>query len=229
MIVADVMTRDVETLRPDATLKEAARAMVEAGVSGMPIVDDQGAVVGIITEADFVAPHHKHRRSRRLLHALFGNDENLLAEARDVSELMTEDVITVKPDQPVKAAARLMTKEKVKRLPVIDDRRRLVGIVSRADVMRSFARSDDEVAADAHASIASVPLPLDLSQIHITVDDGVVTIKGRVEASADAVVVEHVVERIEGVLRVENRLDYEVDLSRPEQRWPGYDQEGAES
>ena len=228
MIVADIMTANVRTLSPNTPLKEAARAMVDAGVSGMPVVDGQGHLVGILTEADFISSHRKGPRSRRLLHVLFGDGEPALANADVTAELMTTRVITIAPTDQVKAAGRRMAKENVKRLPVVDDNGRLVGIVSRDDLLATFARSDDRIKEDIVGTFDALPLPIDLDQLQISVEDGFVTLRGRVETSGDAAILEHVVERLEGVTSVDNRLLWDVDLAVPEQRWPGFSQEGAE-
>ena len=227
VIVADVMTESVRTLSPNTPLRDAAREMIDAGISGMPVVDAEGQLVGILTEADFINPRGKGHRTRRLLHALFGNGDDALAEAEVTAELMTTDVVTTEPAESVRNAARLMAKESVKRLPVTDSQGRLVGIVSRADLLQTFARPDEEITADIRQTTTSIPLPIDLDGLMISVDDGFVTLEGKVETSGDAAVLTHVVERLEGVTGVESRLTWDVDLGRPEQKWPGFDQEGA--
>lgn len=227
MIVSDVMTEEVHTLSPHTPLKEAARRMVSAEVSGMPVVDDDGRVVGVLTESDFINPHAKGPRARRLLHAIFGDGENALAEAEVTEQLMTREVLTVSPKESVRSAARLMAKESVKRLPVVNDGGNLVGIVSRADLLKTFARSDADIRSDIDELVRSISLPIHSDQLEITVDDGAVTLGGKVETSGDAEILEKLIERLEGVTRVDNQLAWEVDLSRPEQKWPGFDQEGA--
>ncbi len=227
MIVADVMTKDVKTLSPHASLKEAAREMVARGFSGMPVVEEDGRLVGILTESDFINPHQKGPRARRLLHALFGDGEASLADAEVAEELMTRDVVVVGPSDSTRQAARLMAKRRVKRLPVVDGSGRVVGIVSRADLLKTFARQDDEIEAEIRSTLEAIDLPLDPDQLTITVAEGQVTVEGRTETSGDADLLERLIGALEGVSGVTNHLTWDVDLSRREQRWPGFDQGGA--
>lgn len=223
MLVADIMTREVRTVTPDTPLKEAARLMAEAGVSGLPVLEGEH-LVGIITEADFVAPPDDGRRSRHLLAILFGG-ERRIREATTVGEAMTREVVTIGPDRPVREAARTMARLGVKRLPVVDGDGHLVGIVSRADVLRTYARDDAEIAADVGATFDALPIPLDPDRIAISVEEGVVTLSGTVETNADAEVLERVARAVDGVVAVRGRLDCEVDLDRVGRRWPHFGEE----
>ncbi|KAA3638090.1 MAG: CBS domain-containing protein, partial [Armatimonadetes bacterium] len=146
MKVADIMTSEVSTVSADAPLKEAAMIMVNAGISGLPVVDDQRRVVGIITEADFVSAEAERswgRQRRRLLANLFG--EAKTSPASEVADVMSKDPHTIDRGSSVTEAARRMTELGVKRLPVVTPDGTLEGIVSRADVMSAFARSDEEL------------------------------------------------------------------------------------
>ncbi len=226
MKVSEVMTLAPVTVTPDKPLGEAAEAMLDAGVSGLPVVDEQGRLVGIVTEADFLAEEAKReRRSRRLLDVLFGDER--LSGAERVADIMSPDPMTVGEGAPLPSAARLMVENNVKRLPVVDEGGRLVGIVSRADVLQAFAQSDEAVAGRVQAFLARSILPIDPSAVEVTVANGVVTLQGVVENREDAEAFEHIVGFIDGVLRVDSRLTWQVDEAR-QRGWPGYAQEGAE-
>ena len=142
MKVGDVMTTEVRTIGPDAPIKEAAMVMVKAGISGLPVVDDDRKVVGIITEADFVTAEANRswgRQRRRLLANLFGEAET--HSAKTVEDAMTADPATIDRASSVTEAARKMTDLGVKRLPVVLPDGTIEGIISRADVMGAFAQA----------------------------------------------------------------------------------------
>ncbi len=230
MKVADVMSTDLVTVTPQTSLKDAATRMLQTGVSGLPVVDGEGRLVGIVTEADFVDQEASHDWAARfrLLDPLFGRGPEALRDAHVVADVMTEALVTVEPTTRVARAARLMVERGVKRLPVVDDGGRLVGIVSRADVMRAIARADEDIAGDIAELLERRLLPIDPEDVGVTVAAGIVTLRGEVEARVDALVLADVVSRMDGVVRVDSELDWEVDTRIPEQRFPGYSQEGKE-
>lgn len=229
LTVADIMTRDIVTVTPGSSLRDAAMAMLRHGVSGLPVVDEQGALVGIVSEADFVAQEAVHDFADRasLLGPLFGRKDTALRTAETVGDVMTTDVVTVPHDARVAQAARRMAAG-VKRLPVVDGDGALVGIVSRADILAVFARSDDEIAADLRELVGSGLLPIGPEQVGVGVVDGVVTLRGTVDARVDALILADIAGRLHGVVRVDNQLEWDVDDRIPEQRFPGYPQEGRE-
>lgn len=144
MRVRDLMTMDVKTIRPEASLKEAAREMVERGVSGLPVVDGAGNLVGIITEADFLSRELGRSGRRRLLDSLFVGDTPP-HEAETVAEAMSTSPVVIYPDASITEAARVMVGHGVKRLPVVDEEGLLIGVVSRADVVNAFTVPDDVI------------------------------------------------------------------------------------
>jgi CBS domain-containing protein len=113
----DIMTKRVVTVSPRTTVKELTELLAAKKISGVPVVDEQKRVIGIATEADVLAH----------------------PGAKTVEEIMTKRVISVKPDTPVEEIAKLLAKKKIKRVPVIDEKGKLVGIVSRADIVKAFA------------------------------------------------------------------------------------------
>ena len=218
MKVIDVMTTDVITVTPEAPLKEAARQMINAGVSGLPVVDAGGRVVGIITEADFVeaeADRSWGRERRRLLDAVFG--EKRAREAQTVEDAMSRNPLVVDPDSNITEAARKMTDHNVKRLPVVSPDGTLAGIISRADIMMAFARPDATIAVEVEEDVIGRVLMLDAADIDVDVTDGIVRLSGEVPNRSDARLLEELTGRLEGVTRVEADLTWAADdTKRPE-------------
>src|SRR5690606_28510870 len=148
MKVRELMTTEVVSVGPDDPIKEAARLMVESGVSGIPVVDDDGRLVGIITEADFVAGEAGRRAEQRagLLRFLL-NRQVIGDEAVSVVDVKTRVLITFGPDDDHTGGSRRMEREGDKRQVVTQDEQ-VQGIVSRADILRGFTRSDEAVVAE---------------------------------------------------------------------------------
>ncbi len=216
MNVGDVMTSEVTTISGDAPLKEAAMMMVHAGISGIPVVDDGGLLVGIITEADFVAAEADRswgRQRKRLLANFFGEAEPHTASV--VADVMTENPHTIDSASSVTEAARRMTDLGVKRLPVVTPDGTLSGIISRADVMGAFARSDLELKSEVEADVIDRIMRLAPGSVGVAVVDGVVTLDGAVETRSDARLLEELAVRIEGVISVESNVQYERDDTKP--------------
>ena len=212
MKVSDVMTTEVRTIDGDASLKEAARVMVNAGISGLPVVDDDRRVIGIITEADFVTAEANRswgRQRRRLLANFLGEAEH--PAAKTVADAMTKVPHTVDSASTVTEAARKMTELKVKRLPVATPDGTLIGIISRADVMGAFARPDDELRAEIVNDVVIGVLQLDPEKLSIVVAEGVVSLDGSVETRTDSRLLEELAVRIEGVIAVESEVTWSQD------------------
>ncbi len=212
MRVIDVMTTDVITVAPETSLKEAARRMIAAGISGLPVVDEDGRVVGIITEADFVeaeADRSWGRDRRRLLDAVFG--ERRPRQAQTVEDAMSRNPLVVDHDSDITEAARKMTDHNVKRLPVVNPDGRLEGIISRADIMMAFARPDETIALEVEKEVIRRILMLDPDDISVDVVDGVVTLSGEVPNRSDARLLEELAGRLEGVTRVDASLNWTAD------------------
>lgn len=229
MLVADVMTRRPTTVSPETSLRDAAAVLLDQGVSGLPVADGEGRLVGIITEADFVARQAERDDSgrHRLLGALLGRERSALASAELVRDVMATKVQTVRETDTVAGVAHIMLQHNVKRLPVVDEEGRLVGIVSRADVVRSFVRSDDSIISDVEALLANRVIIVEPGAVSVSSDGGIVTLTGEVETRSEAEALAEVVGHLDGVLRVENSLGWKVDDDVPEEQWPGFNQEGA--
>jgi CBS domain-containing protein len=215
MQVHEVMTTDVMTVGPDIGLKAAARLMIDRGISGLPVVDDAGKLVGIITEADFVKQEadRSHRRYRRLLDALFGEREHRLG-GETVADAMTRHPIVIDPETRVAEAAREMSDRGIKRLPVVNDRGELVGIVSRADIMAAFVRPDDVIATQIREDVIERILMIDPGTVQVKVAEGVAVLAGTVPTRTDARLLEELTRRLEGVVRVTSDVAYDLDDSQ---------------
>lgn len=151
MYVKDIMTKDVLTVNENDTVEKCANILIRHNLSGLPVVDANGKVIGIVTEGDLI------RRASRIegppvLEVLGGlfylespkhfMDKLKKSMGSIAREIMTEDVITIDPDKEIEYAASLLIKEKIKRLPVLDKNGDLVGIVSRKDIMSHLFDKD---------------------------------------------------------------------------------------
>lgn len=212
--VIDVMTTSVTTATAETSLKEAARIMIKLGISGLPVVDDSGKVVGIITEADFVDAEADRSwgRRRRLLDALFG--ERRPSEAVDVGDAMSRNPICIDRESDLTEAARKMTERGIKRLPVVTPDGMLEGIVSRADVMSAFVRPDEVIEDEIHHDVVQRIMMLDPSDVEIDVDEGVVTLRGIVPNRSAARLLEELSHRLDGVVRCDSELSWSYDDTR---------------
>lgn len=210
MRIVDVMTPEVDIARSDWSLKQAARAMIDAGVSGLPVIDDDGIVVGIITEADFIETEAGRALGRRrLFDTVFG--EKKTRAPSTVDAVMTKSPLVVDRNTTVSEAARIMTEKNVKRLPVVDPDGRLEGIVSRGDILVAFARPDAVIATDVERGVIRRILMLHSSDVSVRVTDGVVALSGEVPTRTDARLLEELVGHIEGVIRCDSNLSWSFD------------------
>ena len=222
MKVRDIMTTDPVKVTGNTHLKEAARLMVRHRVSGLPVVDEGGKLIGILSEGDFIRREAGRDRPQgiSLLDAVFGEGELQPVGAETVAEIMTRSVVTITPEATVGEAARVMGRRNVKRLPVVDLEGELVGIVSRADIVGAFTKPDDVIEDEVREDVIRRLLFLDPELVQVSVDDGVVTLEGELENRTEAHLLEELSRRIAGVVRVESRLRYKVDDRKLEQNNP---------
>lgn len=220
MKAKDAMTRQVVSVRPDATIWEAARLMLQHRISGLPVVDNTGALVGILTEGDFLrrAETGTERKRPRWLEFLAGPgrlaDEYVHANGRKVEEVMTPYPETVTEDAPLDAIVQLMEKCGIKRLPVMRGQA-LVGIISRANLVRAMvsrARAAQEPTKDDADIRDRLIAEIDRqawsprSLVDVAVHDGVVELRGCVLNDPQRQALKVVAENIPGVKSVEDHL-----------------------
>ena len=178
MRVADVMTTGVVTVPPETPLKEVAALLHRCGISGAPVVDDAGRVLGVVSEADILAQERGPRPRPRLARVRGRDDAERKSGARTAGEAMTSPAIAIAPWRRVDAAAATMLDRGVNRLPVLDSHGRLVGIVTRADLVRAFVHTDEQIADEIRREVLTRDLWLDPEEFDLAVEQGDVTISG---------------------------------------------------
>ncbi|MFE7216453.1 CBS domain-containing protein [Streptomyces sp. NPDC057611] len=204
--VGDVMTRAVVAVGRKALFKDIVGRMDQWKVSALPVLEGDGRVIGVVSEADLL-PKEEFRDSdpdrftqlRRLTD---------LAKAGAVSaeELMSTPAVTVHTDATLAEAARIMALRHVKRLPVVNTEGVLEGVVSRGDLLKVFLRPDNELADEIRRDVVDVLFPAPIEPVHIMVTDGVATLTGRVGESARIPLAMRMVQGVEGVVGVDCRL-----------------------
>jgi CBS domain-containing protein len=207
--VADVMNRDVVTVAPGTLLKDVARTLVERRISGVPVVDDDGTVLGVVSEADILVKEQGRAGRSSLFERVLeiGTDSDKY-RAHDASEAMTTPAVTIRPKRSVSEAASLMLERGVNRLPVVDTNGRLVGIVTRADLVRAFVRDDAEIESEIRNDVVLKTCWQSPDRFHLEVRNGDVTLDGRVADADSADMLLRVVERVPGVVNVRSRLSW---------------------
>jgi CBS domain-containing protein len=225
MQVRDVMTAYVTSIPADETIQKAASVMLQNDIGGLPVVDADGALVGIVTEGDFLRREEigTERRRPKWLEFLLGPgrmaEDYVHASGRKVDDVMTREPVTVTEDDTLETVVDLMERQHIKRLPVVRDRK-LVGIVSRANLMHALVRltrnaelpagSDSEICDRILKAFARQPWA---PQVKVEVKDGVAELRGMItddrERHACLVVAENVV----GVKRVHDHLVWVEPMS----------------
>jgi CBS domain-containing protein len=202
------MTRNVLTVTPDTPLRNVARLMTEQGISGVPVVE-KGSVLGIVSESDIVAkgrgPAAPQGRIKRWLARKPRRAEAERLEARTAGEAMTAPAITIESWRTASDAAGLMLDRRVHRVPVLEHGK-LVGIVTRADLVSAFSRSDEEIAHDIRDDVLLGTFWITPGDVDATIRHGEVTLRGTVESDLLTELVPEAVQRVPGVVRVKSRL-----------------------
>ncbi|MFE3327049.1 CBS domain-containing protein [Streptomyces sp. NPDC059176] len=210
--IGHLMVRDVVSVAPQTSFKEIAVLLSEHRISGVPVVDSGLRVLGVVSESDLVfrqpgnAPHWEPDPGT----ATGGAPDPSEATAR---ELMTRPAITVDVDETVAGAARTMAGHGVERLPVVDGQGRLVGIVTRRDLLQVFLRPDAEIKREIVEDLFARTLWLPPGKITVKVSDGVVTLEGQLERLSDILVAVTMARQTDGVVGVNDRLGYLFDDS----------------
>lgn len=211
MKVRDIMSSPAITVGPDAAFPDLVDALLTNDISGVPVVDADGGLLGIVTEADLVSKEAYGFRRRRALGLvtdfLRGRDPQWVRKGagRTAREVMTASPAAVSPDDELGVAARHMLENHHKRLPVVENGR-VVGLVSRHDLLRPFHRSDGALLTEIEALLRDVWRVPERHDAHAAVGGGVVTIEGTTQWPSDAAIIERLVAGIPGVVAVDNRL-----------------------
>jgi CBS domain-containing protein len=205
MKIRSVMSTRVVSVTPETTLKDAATRLLRYGISGMPVVDAEGLLVGVLSEADILAKESGATPRDGMLGWLTGDTPRPLLEARTVAEAMTAPPLSIGPERTVREAAARMLADDVNRLPVVENDK-LIGIVTRADLVRAFARSDSEIEREIGTEVVKQILWIDPTELDVGVEDGVVTLSGTVESESEIELLREFVRRVPGVVSVRSTL-----------------------
>lgn len=210
-LVRDVMTSPAVVISSLATFKQAAARLRERRVGALPVVDAEGRVIGVVSEADLVAKEAEPIEGR-----------GTRGRRRTVGDVMTRPALTVTPETSVRAAARTLARRHLRRLPVVDREGHAVGVVSRADVLKIYLRSDEILKEEVLAFVAG-DMGIDVSRLDIAVDAGIVGISGEVAERAQAVALMRVVPYLDGVVGVDAHITCRADdppTARVGDAWP---------
>ncbi|MFE1290312.1 CBS domain-containing protein [Streptomyces sp. NPDC058751] len=219
-IVGEVMTREVVRTRRNTPLKDVARLLDRHRISGLPVVDHDDKVLGVISGTDLVrrrSARSTGRPARRFrVPAPRRGARRTAAAVRAVTagELMTWPAVTVHPEQRVADAARVMERHGVEHLPVVDEEDRLIGIATRRDLLRVFLRTDEEIVREIVDDVLTRAMCLPPGAVNVSVQDGMVTLEGCLERCSDIPSAIRLTYRIDGVVGVVNALVLHLDDDR---------------
>ncbi len=198
MRVEELMTRAVVTARPETPLKEVGALLVDNRISGVPVVDAAGAVLGVVSKSDLIVREDADRHGRK-------------SAAVTAADAMTSPAVTIEPGASVVAAARELIDRRIDRLPVVHEGL-LIGIVTRTDLVRAFVRSDSAIEREIRDDVLVRGLWLAPENLTVAVHGGHVAIGGRVDTRSDAELVAACVRRVAGVLDVDvSQLEWRYD------------------
>ncbi|MCX4799113.1 MULTISPECIES: CBS domain-containing protein [unclassified Streptomyces] len=209
--VGDLMTDEVVSVVPVTSFKEVAKLLAQHNISGLPVLDDEDRVVGIVSESDLLNRQAaRHLVTGDFPDAAVGTAVSSGAEFT-AAEVMSTPAVTVHADETAPDAARLMMRSGVERLPVVDDEDRLVGIVTRRDLLRVFLRPDAEIRRRLveDVLVGTMGLRADVVTVHAV--DGVVTLEGRLESQSQIAVLTFLAEQLDGVVAVVSHVSAPVD------------------
>jgi CBS domain-containing protein len=203
--VEQVMTTKVITVSPETPIAEVARILVEREISGLPVVGPDGHVLGVVSEGDLLVREAGH-----------WSDEKRRArggkvDARTAGEAMTSPALTIEPFRAIHAVAEIMIGKHVNRLPVVDAEGRLLGIVSRADLVRAFVRTDAELEQTIRTEVLVREMWLDPDKFTVSVDHGVARVTGSVIKRSTAEVIARLLAMVPGVVTAETDITWDID------------------
>jgi CBS-domain-containing membrane protein len=209
--VKDVMTTRVVSVTKDASFRTMAAALREHRVSAFPVIDENRRVIGVVSEADLLAKEAlagEHAGIPAAVTGILHHKECQKAEGLTASDLMTHPAVTVRREDSVEHAARLMYTLQVKRLPVVDAGGYLVGIVSRADLLTVFDRTDEQIHSEIVNDVILREFLIDPAVFMVSVADGVVTIQGNPDTTDLGHNLVTKIRHVRGVVAVQDKLAY---------------------
>lgn len=215
MKVRDVMTGDVISVAPKTHLRDVARLLIEHQISGVPVIDADGACLGVVSEGDLLAKQLSRPLSRRLpLEWILGEqhdpEELRRRAATTAAQAMSAPAVTIEPARPLREAAALMVDRGVNRLPVVSEGR-VIGIVTRADLVKAYLRLDAEILHVIRDDILRRTMWLDPGDFNIEVREGVVSISATVDRRSTARIIEKLIGLVDGVTGVQTEIGWELD------------------
>ncbi|MFF9392548.1 CBS domain-containing protein [Streptomyces griseoluteus] len=204
--VSDVMTRAVVAVSRHTLFKDIVERLEQWQVSALPVLEGDGRVIGVVSEADLLPKEEFRSGVPDRLTQMRRMPDLAKAGAVTAGELMSTPAVTVHADATVAEAARIMAVKRVKRLPVVTSEGLLDGIVSRGDLLKLFLRPDGDLADEIRRDVVDVLFPAPVEPVHIVVDEGVVTVTGQVGDAASIDVAARMMRGVEGVVGVDCRL-----------------------
>ncbi|WP_407991463.1 CBS domain-containing protein [Kitasatospora sp. CMC57] len=211
-IVGELMTRAVVSVRPDTGFKDIARLLAEHDITSVPVLDAEDRPLGLVSEADLLLSEAAQEDPAGLL---LTPRLNAAAQAKSrattAEGLMTRPAVCARPEWTAVEAARLMDRKHLKRLPVVDEAGRLVGVVSRSDLLRLFLRRDQAIREELRGEVLDRTLGLAPTAVSVEVTEGKVTLAGTVEHRSLLAVVERLCRAVDGVIAVTSTIDYRID------------------
>jgi CBS domain-containing protein len=212
--IEDVMTRDVAVIGPDAEFQDIVAVLEARRISALPVVDDERRILGIVSEADLLRAQVEQAEDAHLLPGLRRlTNRRTKGAGHTARDLMTSPVVSVESSSSTLRGARLMDRHHVKRLPVVDAGGRLVGIVSRCDLLRTFLRPDTEIRAEIEHDVLRTALWLEPGTIEVDVRDAVVRLSGQVDNRSLIDIVLRLCRAVDGVESVTHTLAFDFDDS----------------
>ncbi len=210
--VGQLMTRSVVSVRPEAGFKEIARLLAEHDITAVPVLDAEDRPVGIVSEADLLLGQAaREDPSGMLLAPRLAPEQAARSRATTAGELMSRPALCCRPEWTAVEAARRMQEAHLKRLPVVDEAGRLIGIVSRSDLLRVFLRQDRAIREEIRHDVLDRAMGLSPDGLGVAVEDGRVTLTGTVERRSLVGVLERLCRSVDGVVDVAVLLDHRED------------------
>lgn len=213
MKIKQLMTPEPIAIGAETPLRDVAAILSERRISGLPVIGERLEVLGVVSEADIVAKEQGPEPERRRLSGWLRADRTRARKlaARTAGEAMSAPAITIEANRSVAEAAQLLASHRIKRLPVVDEEGTLVGIVTRADLVRAFARSDAEIEHELREDVVLRALWIDDPRLDIRVERGEVRLAGKLQNRSDAELLQRFATRVPGVVSVHSTLRWDWD------------------